>query len=171
MNHGCHTAVCTEEGWSFHFSVPDGNGDWRIFQSIVPIPSNVSIVSVADRSPETCLVGFGQGRKVVHLTACISTPHNLSAWEWPWTPREWFVPTRLWSCITRLQRMVFTETFFEECTCAKTRDISDVVLQCEILCYNLRPEAEVITIGIRLQNLSWKFKASGKLCVVTVTSN
>ena len=148
-----------------------------------PLPKlgGMSTVSVVDRSRElslmdsdvrTCLGETEQVRKSFHLTAYIYDPNNL---------------TSLWVALNTLGMAcsgpglivyhqvtangVHSDILFEECTLAVTGDIGDFLQQCEFVCHNLRPQGDVVKLGIRMQNLSWKFKVSGKLCGVVVTRN
>ena len=148
-----------------------------------PLPKlgGMSFVKVVDRSRElslmdsdvrTCLAGTEQGRKSLHLTAYIYTPNNV-------TSLRVALNTSGMACsgpgLLVYHKVtangIHSDILFEECTVAVTGDIGDVLQQCEFVCHNLRLQGDVVKLGIRMQNLSWKFKASGKLCGVVVTRN
>ena len=133
----------------------------------------VPMVTVVDRSTElllldddsgTCLSAFENGRQYFHLMAYIHVPSSTQLL------RVAIVVSGLLCSVPDLfvyhqlsMAVRHEDIHYQECGLTETVDVAGSMQQCEYVCYQISPDASVVKVGFRAENLPWKFNGSGKV--------
>ena len=141
----------------------------------------VPMVTVVDRSTElslldddssTCLSAFEHGRQYFHLMAYIYVPFSnplvrvvIVVSGLPCSVPDLFVYHQVSMAVRH------KDIHYQECGLIETRDVVGSMQQCEYVCYQISPDASVVKVGIRAENLPWQFNGSGKVCGMTAVND